>query len=186
MKNVFLVALLTLSLVACEGPAGPMGPPGEPGPRGEAALSEEPSIPRVPPEEWVLIEQTMEDLNQPSSGLHFIRDNRITPTSFRALYVKTTFYELEWKWVPNLSEYGWIRASSSPIAIAYKPIDSSWLSLAIGEGLLYIEGELTRIVCSLCGQWTYSYRIQVREVQEGLEESTEYDVVPSLIIAVSP
>ena len=74
--NVFSVALISVLafVVACEGPAGPAGPAGEQGPPGA-------------PAESIIIDVTV-TLDDYAEGLITIEDPRITPRSFRALYMK--------------------------------------------------------------------------------------------------
>ncbi len=94
----FFVAMLAFGLVACEGPAGPMGPAGpqgEVGPQGETG----------PPREGVIIERQLSRSLYDVDGNIFIEDDRITPTTFQALYLKAAF--------PNLG----------PDAVAYMPLD---------------------------------------------------------------
>ena len=94
----FFVAMLAFSLVACEGPAGPMGPvgpQGEIGPQGETG----------PPREGIIIERQLSRSLYDEDGNIFIEDDRITPTTFQALYLKAAF--------PNLG----------PDAVVYIPLD---------------------------------------------------------------
>ena len=91
----FFVAILAFGLVACEGPAGPMGPVGPQGPQGETG----------PPKEGIIIEQRLSRSLYDEDGNIFIEDDRITPTTFQALYLKAAF--------PNLG----------PDAVAYVPLD---------------------------------------------------------------
>ena len=91
----FFVAMLAFGLVACEGPAGPMGPAGPQGPQGEIG----------PPKEGVIIERQLSRSLYDEDGNIFIEDNRITPTTFQALYLKAAF--------PNLGSD----------AVAYMPLD---------------------------------------------------------------
>ena len=80
----FFVAMLAFGLVACEGPAGPMGPVGPEGSQGETG----------PPREGVIIERQLSRSLYDADGNIVIEDDRITPTTFRALYLKTTFSNL--------------------------------------------------------------------------------------------
>ena len=92
----FFVSMLAFGLVvACEGPAGPMGPQGETGPRGEIG----------PPRAGIIIEQRLSRSLYDEDGNILIEDDRITPTTFQALYLKAAF--------PNLG----------PDAVAYVPLD---------------------------------------------------------------
>ena len=91
----FFVAMLAFGLVACEGPAGPMGPQGPQGLQGEIG----------PPREGIIIEQRLSRSLYDEDGKILIEDNRITPTTFQALYLKAAF--------PNLG----------PDAVAYVPLD---------------------------------------------------------------
>ena len=91
----FFAAMLTFVLVACEGPAGPMGPVGPQGPQGEIG----------PPREGIIIEQRLSRSLYDEDGNILIEDDRITPTTFQALYLKAVF--------PNLG----------PDAVAYVPLD---------------------------------------------------------------
>jgi len=87
--------MLAFGLVACEGPAGPMGPVGPQGPQGEIG----------PPREGIIIEQRLSRSLYDEDGNILIEDDRITPTTFQALYLKAAF--------PNLG----------PDAVAYIPLD---------------------------------------------------------------
>ena len=94
----FFVAMLAFGLVACEGPAGPMGPAGpqgEIGPQGETG----------PPREGIIIEQRLSRSLYDADGNIIIEDDRITPTTFQALYLKAAFPDL------------------GPDAVAYMPLD---------------------------------------------------------------
>ena len=88
----FFLAMLAFGLVACEGPAGSMGPQGLQGEIG-------------PPREGIIIEQRLSRSLYDEDGKILIEDNRITPTTFQALYLKAAF--------PNLG----------PDAVAYVPLD---------------------------------------------------------------
>ena len=100
--------LLAAALAACEGPAGPMGPqgetgpqgrqgevgqqgesgpPGERGPQGEAGPRGEPG----PPAEGVIIDWRLAGSSYDLDGNINIEDDRITPTTFRVLYLKAEF-----------------------------------------------------------------------------------------------
>ena len=74
----FFTAMLAFGLVACEGPAGPMGPQGEIG----------------PPSEGIIIERQLSRSLYDDDGDILIEDDRITPTTFQALYLKTAFPDL--------------------------------------------------------------------------------------------
>ena len=91
----FFVAMLAFGLVACEGPAGPMGPVGPQGPQGEIG----------PPREGVIIERQLSRSLYDADGNIFIEDDRITPATFQALYLKAAFPDL------------------GPDAVAYMPLD---------------------------------------------------------------
>ena len=91
----FFLAMLAFGLVACEGPAGPMGPAGPQGPQGETG----------PPKEGIIIERQLSRSLYDADGNIFIEDDRITPTTFQALYLKAAF--------PNLGSD----------AVAYMPLD---------------------------------------------------------------
>ena len=97
----FFVAMLAFGLVACEGPAGPMGPVGPQGPQGEIGSQGEIG----PPREGVIIERQLSRSIYDEGGNIFIEDDRITPTTFQALYLKTAFPDL------------------GPDAVAYIPLD---------------------------------------------------------------
>ena len=97
----FLVAMSAFGLVACEGPAGPMGPVGPQGPQGEIGPRGETG----PPREGVVIERQLSRSLYDEDGNIFIEDDRITPTTFQALYLKAGF--------PNLGSD----------AVVYMPLD---------------------------------------------------------------
>ena len=70
--------LLAVVLLACEGPEGPTGPAGPEGPPG----------PPGAPAEGILIEQRLSGSAYDEDGNITILDSRITPKTFRALYLK--------------------------------------------------------------------------------------------------
>lgn len=85
-----VVALLTTSLIACEGPAGPQGPIGPTGPQGETG-SRGPRGPQgenAPPQQGTIIERRLSSALYDADGSITIEDDRITPTTFQALYLK--------------------------------------------------------------------------------------------------
>lgn len=93
--------LLAAALAACEGPAGPMGPQGETGPQGrqgEIGPQGEPGPqgetgPRGeagPPAEGVIIEWRLSSSSYDGGNI-FIEDERITPNTFRVLYLQADF-----------------------------------------------------------------------------------------------
>ena len=78
--NFFYLSILSLSLVgivSCEGPEGEVGPRGPMGPEGPAG-----------PQGGILIEIHFSASSYDESGNIVIRDSRITPKTFRALYLK--------------------------------------------------------------------------------------------------
>ena len=85
MKLLSVVAF-SLSLIGCEGPAGPMGPEGTQGPPGLSSES-------------ALIEQPLSMTAYNETGEIIIRDSRITPKTFRLLYLKLVF-EDETSYIP--------------------------------------------------------------------------------------
>ena len=96
----FLFAILAVGvLVGCEGPAGPMGPEGAQGPPG----------PPGPSSESVLIEQSLSMAAYNETGEIVIEDSRITPKTFRLLYLKlefdnqVTYFPLEYLLVNGVS-----------------------------------------------------------------------------------
>ena len=88
-----VVALLTTSLIACEGPAGPQGPIGPTGPQGPQGENGQrgPQGPRgenAPPRQGTIIERRLSNSLYDADGRITIEDDRITPTTFQALYLK--------------------------------------------------------------------------------------------------
>ncbi len=142
---LFLVisALSALCLVACEGPAGPMGPEGPQGPQG-------PQGEMGPPREGIIIERRLSESLYDEDNFIIIEDERITPVTFRAFYLK-------------LNNFG------SAGAVAYLPVeyvivfdvsllneDQEWETprLAVMDGRLLIEDtrrSLLETVGSLLG-----------------------------------
>ncbi len=131
----FLAAMLAFGLVACEGPAGPMGPAGPQGPQGETG----------PPRGGIIIERQLSRSLYDEDGDIFIEDERITPTTFQALYLKTALTHL------------------GPDAVAYMPLDYLIISavsiipeqdeletpfLVVGEGSLLIV-DSNRVLLSI-------------------------------------
>lgn len=84
MRTWLLLAFSALSafyLGACQGPAGPegqMGPQGPQGPQGETG----------PPREGVIIERRLSESLYDEDNYIIIEDERITPVTFRAFYLK--------------------------------------------------------------------------------------------------
>lgn len=88
-----VVALLTTSLIACEGPAGPQGPIGPTGPQGPRGENGQrgPQGPRgenAPPRQGTIIERRLSNSLYDADNTIVIEDDRITPTTFQALYLK--------------------------------------------------------------------------------------------------
>ena len=103
MRTSFFLfsALLAAAIAACEGPAGPMGPQGETGPQGrqgEVGPQGEqgpqgetgPRGEAGPPDEGVVIEWRLSSSSYDGGNI-FIEDERITPKTFRVLYLKADF-----------------------------------------------------------------------------------------------
>ena len=81
MRAYLFVVLSALSapyLVACEGPAGPEGPVGPRGPQGEMG----------PTREGIIIERRLSESLYDEDNYIIIEDERITPVTFRAFYLK--------------------------------------------------------------------------------------------------
>ena len=81
MRAYLFVVLSALSapyLVACEGPAGPEGPVGPQGPQGEMG----------PTREGIIIERRLSESLYDEDNYIIIEDERITPVTFRAFYLK--------------------------------------------------------------------------------------------------
>ncbi|MCY3737637.1 MAG: hypothetical protein OXG13_14615 [Gemmatimonadaceae bacterium] len=140
-----MFVLSALVLLACQGPEGPMGPqgpPGEAGPRGEAGPQGE-SGPRGesgppgemgPPGEGIVIERRLTASLYDEDGYILIEDDRITPTSFRALYLKATDQE------SDLSLYmplDYLLVSAVSIVPEAQELETP--VLAVGEGALLIQ-----------------------------------------------
>ena len=89
MKLLSVVAF-SLSLVGCEGPAGPMGPEGAQGREGTQGAQGAQGPPGLSSES-VLIEQPLSMTAYNETGEIIIRDSRITPKTFRLLYLKFAF-----------------------------------------------------------------------------------------------
>ena len=94
MRSLFTV-LAVLVLVGCEGPAGPMGPEGAQGAQGTQGAQGPPG----PSSESILIEQPLSMSAYNETGEIIIRDRRITPQTFRLLYLKLVF-EDETSYIP--------------------------------------------------------------------------------------
>lgn len=114
-----LFALVALSLVSCEGPAGPVGPVG---PQGEPG----------PPREGTIIEWKLSNSSYDREGNILIEDERITPTSFQALYLKANFGTNRVAYIPI--EYLIV------FAVSLAPEEDEWETpvLALTEGALLI------------------------------------------------
>ena len=89
MRTV-LTLLFALALISCEGPAGPMGPAGPQGERGETG-ERGPQGEQGPPSEGILIEYELSVAAYDEEGTIAIEDRRITPKTFRGLYLKLDF-----------------------------------------------------------------------------------------------
>ena len=77
----FLFVLLAFSFGACEGPMGPAGPTGSQGPQGDQG-------PPGPRRDEVAIELAFSGSSYNEDNQILIEDSRITPTSFRLVYIK--------------------------------------------------------------------------------------------------
>ncbi len=77
----FLFVLLAFSFGACEGPMGPAGPTGPQGPQGDQG-------PPGPRRDEVAIELAFSRSSYDEDNQILIADSRITPTSFRLVYIK--------------------------------------------------------------------------------------------------
>ena len=77
----FLFVLLAFSFGACEGPMGPAGPTGPQGPQGDQG-------PPGPRRDEVAIELAFSISSYNEDNQILIEDSRITPTSFRLVYIK--------------------------------------------------------------------------------------------------
>lgn len=77
----FLFVLLAFSFGACEGPMGPAGPTGPQGPPGDQG-------PPGPRRDEVAIELAFSTSSYNEDNQILIEDSRITPTSFRLVYIK--------------------------------------------------------------------------------------------------
>ena len=77
----FLFVLLAFSFGACEGPMGPSGPTGPQGPPGNQG-------PPGPQRDEVAIELAFSRSSYNEDNQIIIEDSRITPTSFRLVYIK--------------------------------------------------------------------------------------------------
>lgn len=75
------VILIALVLLACEGPEGPTGPAGPEGPAGPSGA----------PAEGILIEHHLSASAYTEDSHIIIRDSRITPKTFQALYLKVEY-----------------------------------------------------------------------------------------------
>ncbi len=129
MRSSFsvLFALLAFGLVACEGPVGPMGPAG---PQGEIG-PQGPQGETGPPREGVIIEWSLSNSSYDEDGSILIEDDRITPTTFQALY---------------LTDFGPDQVAYMPLdylivfVVSLAPEEDEWETpiLAIAEGMLVI------------------------------------------------
>ncbi len=140
LHSMFVLSVLVL--VACQGPegpvgpAGPQGPPGEGGPRGEAGPQGEagPRGEMGPPGEGIVIERRLTASLYDEDGYILIEDDRITPTSFRALYLKATDQE------SDLSLYmplDYLLVSAVSIVPEAQELETP--ILAVAEGALLIQ-----------------------------------------------
>ena len=78
--NKAIALMFAFLLIACEGPMGPQGPPGEPGPQG----------PQGPTSQSILIEFPLSRFSYSEDGDIWLSNSRITPESFRSLFIKLT------------------------------------------------------------------------------------------------
>ena len=126
----FLFAILAVAvLVGCEGPAGPMGPEGAQGPPG----------PRGPSSESVLIEQPLSIAAYNETGEIIIADSRITPKTFRLLYLKlefdnqTAFFPLEYLLISGVSISPEAEELGTPVLI----VEDGLLAISDPDGGLF-------------------------------------------------
>ena len=127
--NFFYLSILSLSLVgivSCEGPEGQVGPRGPMGPEGPAG-------PQGLPAEGILIEIHLSASTYDESGeVIAIQDSRITPKTFRALYLKVDFGAGEVAYVP----LDYLLVFS--VSLVPEALELETPVLAVLEGLLVI------------------------------------------------
>lgn len=108
IRSPFLFALLSFSLVACEGPAGPMGPVGprgETGPQGRSGIAE-----------FTLIEEILDDDEWNAEfNSYYLNDSRIRPTTVAEVYVKRFYTNTGDPYYTPFSE--WVEENTSGIVL---------------------------------------------------------------------
>lgn len=156
-RVVSTFVLSALFLLACQGPEGPMGPagpqgpPGETGARGEAGPQGEagprgeagPQGEMGPPGEGTLIERRLTAFLYDEDGFILIEDDRITPASFRALYLKATDLDSE---IELYMPLDYLLVSDVSIVPESEELETP--VLAVVEGALLIQdryGDLLRV-----------------------------------------
>ena len=139
MRIALPVVLAIAFLVGCEGPAGPMGPQGTQGQEG----SQGPPGAQGPPGPstvGVLIEQPLSMSAYNETGEIIIRDSRITPQTFRLLYLKLAFenevvyFPLDYLMLSGVSVTPEDGGSGTPVLI----LEDGRLIISDPEGGLFV------------------------------------------------
>ena len=137
MRSI-LTLLAAMVLISCEGPAGPMGPAGPQGEKGETGAQGEQGPPG-PLTEGTLIEHQLSMSAYDETGTITVEDSRITPTTFRALYLKLNLGDGQVAYVPldYLLMYG--------VSVLPEELETETPILIVADGVLLIgdpEGQL--------------------------------------------
>ena len=129
-RVVSTFVLSAFFLLACQGPEGPVGPAGPQGPPGETGPQGEPG----PPGEGTIIERRLTGSLYDEDGFILIEDDRITPASFRGLYLKAT--DLESELVLSMP-LDYLLVSTVSIIPESEELETP--TLAVAEGVLLIQ-----------------------------------------------
>ena len=105
-----LLAILTLSLAACEGPAGPTGPQGERGEQGEQGISGITA--------FTLIEEYLDDdeWNEEFDS-YYLRDPRIQPATVAGVYVKSFYTNTGEAYYMSILDWLLVEDPSDPVIV---------------------------------------------------------------------
>ena len=132
MRIVLPLVLAVAVFLGCEGPAGPMGPEGSQGPPGVQG-------PPGPSTVGVLIEQPLSMSAYNETGEIIIRDSRITPQTFRLLYLKlafedeTAYFPLDYLMLTGVSVSPEDEGSGTPVLV----VEDGRLVISDPEGGLF-------------------------------------------------
>ena len=151
---IFTLCLVTFGCEGPMGPAGPMGPQGEKGDQGPAGATRE----------AIIIERALTpDLYDPEGAI-VIQDARITPTTFRVLYLKTII-------------------QGDDVLTIYMPVD--YILASVGAPVLSPEAFQLPVLSVSNGSLLIldPQRILLQSVEETLRTNDNYSITLAILVS---